>query len=134
MSPTVMSFLRAALGCIIFEGYGQTECTAGCTFSLPGDMSTGLKKATCSFEMPVFLVRLLFSTALMWMSVILFFFLDHVGSPLPCAMVKLEDIPDMNYLVKNKQGEVSLCKRCDHIYRIFPASSEPSDPSHCLSR
>uniref|UniRef100_A0A8C3A692 Arachidonate--CoA ligase n=1 Tax=Cyclopterus lumpus TaxID=8103 RepID=A0A8C3A692_CYCLU len=37
ISPTVLSFLRATLGCLIFEGYGQTECTAGCTFSMPGD-------------------------------------------------------------------------------------------------
>ena len=25
----------------VFEGYGQTECTAGATFSLPGDFSVG---------------------------------------------------------------------------------------------
>uniref|UniRef100_A0A672PJJ5 long-chain-fatty-acid--CoA ligase n=1 Tax=Sinocyclocheilus grahami TaxID=75366 RepID=A0A672PJJ5_SINGR len=42
ISPTVLSFLRATLGCLIFEGYGQTECTAGCTFSMPGDWSAGL--------------------------------------------------------------------------------------------
>lgn len=42
ISPTVLSFLRATLGCLIFEGYGQTECTAGCTFSMPGDWSTGM--------------------------------------------------------------------------------------------
>uniref|UniRef100_A0AAY4B1V2 Arachidonate--CoA ligase n=1 Tax=Denticeps clupeoides TaxID=299321 RepID=A0AAY4B1V2_9TELE len=41
ISPTVLSFLRATLGCLIFEGYGQTECTAGCTFSMPGDWSAG---------------------------------------------------------------------------------------------
>uniref|UniRef100_A0A8C2HN59 Arachidonate--CoA ligase n=1 Tax=Cyprinus carpio TaxID=7962 RepID=A0A8C2HN59_CYPCA len=73
ISPTVLSFLRATLGCLIFEGYGQTECTAGCTFSMPGDWSAG-----------------------------------HVGAPLPCAMVKLTDIPDMNYYAKNGEGEVSI--------------------------
>ena len=25
----------------VFEGYGQTECTAGCSLTLPGDVSTG---------------------------------------------------------------------------------------------
>ncbi|XP_067259661.1 long-chain-fatty-acid--CoA ligase 1a isoform X2 [Chanodichthys erythropterus] len=41
VSPTVLTFLRAALGCQFYEGYGQTECTAGCTMSLPGDWSAG---------------------------------------------------------------------------------------------
>uniref|UniRef100_A0A8D0A2A0 Arachidonate--CoA ligase n=1 Tax=Sander lucioperca TaxID=283035 RepID=A0A8D0A2A0_SANLU len=73
ISPTVLSFLRATLGCLIFEGYGQTECTAGCTFSMPGDWSAG-----------------------------------HVGAPLPCAKVKLIDIPDMNYFAKNGDGEICI--------------------------
>lgn len=46
ISPAVLSFLRATLGCLIFEGYGQTECTAGCTFSMPGDCSTGRKRSS----------------------------------------------------------------------------------------
>ncbi|KAK6494198.1 long-chain-fatty-acid--CoA ligase 1-like isoform X2 [Huso huso] len=41
VSPTVLSFLRAALGCQFYEGYGQTECTAGCTMTLPGDWTAG---------------------------------------------------------------------------------------------
>nr|XP_055061663.1 long-chain-fatty-acid--CoA ligase 1a isoform X1 [Misgurnus anguillicaudatus] len=41
VSPTVLNFLRAALGCQFYEGYGQTECTAGCTLSLPGDWTAG---------------------------------------------------------------------------------------------
>uniref|UniRef100_A0A669E693 Arachidonate--CoA ligase n=1 Tax=Oreochromis niloticus TaxID=8128 RepID=A0A669E693_ORENI len=41
VSPTILTFLRAALGCQFYEGYGQTECTAGCTMSMPGDWSAG---------------------------------------------------------------------------------------------
>nr|XP_057919732.1 long-chain-fatty-acid--CoA ligase 1-like [Doryrhamphus excisus] len=41
ISPTVLTFLRAALGCQFYEGYGQTECTAGCAMTLPGDWTAG---------------------------------------------------------------------------------------------
>ncbi|XP_051925129.1 long-chain-fatty-acid--CoA ligase 1 isoform X2 [Hippocampus zosterae] len=80
--PTVLSFLRATMGCLIFEGYGQTECTAGCTFSMPGDWTAG-----------------------------------HVGAPLPCATVKLVDIPDMNYFAKNGEGEI--CIRGPSVFRGY---------------
>ncbi|CAL8247664.1 unnamed protein product [Merluccius merluccius] len=82
ISPTVLSFLRAVLGCLIFEGYGQTECTAGCTFSMPGDWTAG-----------------------------------HVGAPLPCAMVKLVDIVEMNYMAKNGEGEI--CIRGPSVFRGY---------------
>ncbi|XP_043103110.1 long-chain-fatty-acid--CoA ligase 1 [Puntigrus tetrazona] len=87
ISPAVLSFLRATLGCLIFEGYGQTECTAGCTFSMPGDWSAG-----------------------------------HVGAPLPCAMVKLTDIPDMNYYAKNGEGEI--CIRGHSVFRGYLKDEE----------
>ncbi|XP_041759752.1 long-chain-fatty-acid--CoA ligase 1 isoform X3 [Coregonus clupeaformis] len=41
VSATVLTFLRAVLGCQLYEGYGQTECTAGCTMTVPGDWTAG---------------------------------------------------------------------------------------------
>ncbi|XP_061627731.1 long-chain-fatty-acid--CoA ligase 1a isoform X7 [Phyllopteryx taeniolatus] len=41
VSPPVLTFLRVALGCQFYEGYGQTECTAGCSMSMPGDWTAG---------------------------------------------------------------------------------------------
>ncbi|XP_036382482.1 long-chain-fatty-acid--CoA ligase 5 isoform X1 [Megalops cyprinoides] len=73
ISPSVLSFLRACLGCQIFEAYGQTECTAGCTFSMPGDWTAG-----------------------------------HVGVPVPCNIVKLVDVEEMNYFAANGEGEVCI--------------------------
>uniref|UniRef100_A0A3Q4FY95 Arachidonate--CoA ligase n=1 Tax=Neolamprologus brichardi TaxID=32507 RepID=A0A3Q4FY95_NEOBR len=73
ISPAVLTFLRAALGCQFYEGYGQTECTAGCTVTMPGDCTAG-----------------------------------HVGAPLPCNTVKLVDVPEMNYLAENGEGEVCV--------------------------
>nr|KAF6321968.1 acyl-CoA synthetase long chain family member 5 [Pipistrellus kuhlii] len=73
ISSPVLEFLRAALGCPVFEAYGQTECTAGCTFTLPGDWKPG-----------------------------------HVGVPLACNHVKLEDVPDMNYFSVNGEGEICI--------------------------
>lgn len=41
VSAAVLTFLRGALGCQFYEGYGQTECTAGCSITLPGDWTAG---------------------------------------------------------------------------------------------
>uniref|UniRef100_A0A673AX40 Long-chain-fatty-acid--CoA ligase n=1 Tax=Sphaeramia orbicularis TaxID=375764 RepID=A0A673AX40_9TELE len=73
ISPSVLNFLRASLGCQIYEAYGQTECTAGCTFTTPGDATSG-----------------------------------HVGAPLPCNIVKLVDVEEMNYFASNGEGEVCI--------------------------
>ncbi|NXT63764.1 ACSL5 ligase, partial [Chaetops frenatus] len=73
ISPSVLTFLRAALGCQIFEAYGQTECSAGSTFSVPGDWTTG-----------------------------------HVGAPLACNIIKLDDVEEMSYFSSNNEGEVCI--------------------------
>ncbi|XP_076615874.1 long-chain-fatty-acid--CoA ligase 5 isoform X2 [Chaetodon auriga] len=82
ISPSVLSFLRAALGCQIFEGYGQTECTAGCTLTTPGDATVG-----------------------------------HVGPPLPCNIVKLVDVEEMNYFTSNGEGEV--CIKGNNVFKGY---------------
>ncbi|XP_037082117.1 long-chain-fatty-acid--CoA ligase 5-like [Pollicipes pollicipes] len=41
MAPAVLTFIRAALGCVVLEGYGQTECVCPCTLTVPGDNAAG---------------------------------------------------------------------------------------------
>ncbi|KAM9618429.1 long-chain-fatty-acid--CoA ligase 5 isoform 1-T2 [Trichechus inunguis] len=82
ISSPVLTFLRAAIGCPVYEAYGQTECTAGCTFTLLGDWTSG-----------------------------------HVGAPLPCNHVKLEDVADMNYFSVNNEGEI--CIRGTNVFKGY---------------
>ena len=37
ISPEILNVLRAAFGAHVIEGYGQTECSAACSGTLPGD-------------------------------------------------------------------------------------------------
>ena len=37
LKGNVITFLRSALGCLIVEGYGQTECAAPATLTVQGD-------------------------------------------------------------------------------------------------
>uniref|UniRef100_A0A336LMH8 Long-chain-fatty-acid--CoA ligase n=1 Tax=Culicoides sonorensis TaxID=179676 RepID=A0A336LMH8_CULSO len=41
LAPNVLTFMRCALGCIVVEGYGQTECSAPCTLTVQGDAESG---------------------------------------------------------------------------------------------
>jgi len=74
ISPDVMDFLRIAFACEVYEGYGQTETSAGSFLTETGDLTAG-----------------------------------HVGGPLPVNLVKLVDVPDMNYTSQDKpypRGEI----------------------------
>ncbi|NXT54722.1 ACSL1 ligase, partial [Pluvianellus socialis] len=82
VSASVLTFLRTALGCQFYEGYGQTECTAGCSLSLPGDWTAG-----------------------------------HVGAPMPCNIIKLVDVQEMNYLAAKGEGEV--CVKGPNVFRGY---------------
>ncbi|KAH9413468.1 hypothetical protein DERP_007945, partial [Dermatophagoides pteronyssinus] len=71
LSSDVLDFLRVAIGCVISEGYGQTECVGPCTATLMGDETTG-----------------------------------HVGPPLVSCIVKLVDVPEMDYNSCDGRGEI----------------------------
>ncbi|XP_022099327.1 long-chain-fatty-acid--CoA ligase 1-like isoform X2 [Acanthaster planci] len=71
LSTDVITFLRVVFGCLVSEGYGQTECTACATLTALADMSTG-----------------------------------HVGAPIPSCMIKLVDVPEMDYFAADDKGEV----------------------------
>ncbi|KAB0350773.1 hypothetical protein FD754_015630 [Muntiacus muntjak] len=82
VSATVLTFLRAALGCQFYEGYGQTECTAGCCLTIAGDWTAG-----------------------------------HVGAPMPCSIIKLVDVEEMNYLAAKGEGEV--CVKGSNVFQGY---------------
>ena len=73
LAENVLTFMKVCAGCIIVEGYGQTECVGPCTLTVPGDPQPG-----------------------------------HVGPPIPCNIVKLVDVPDMEYYSSQGQGEVCV--------------------------
>jgi len=46
----------------------------------------------------------------------------HVGPPLPCLMVKLEDVPEMDYYSNNNKGEV--CLKGGNIFKGYLKDEE----------
>ena len=87
IAPHVMEFLRAAFGCCVIEGYGQTECAGVACVTQAAQQHT----------------------------------LGHVGGPMVCNEVRLESVPEMEYLVTDtlhghveKDGQVlQQGLRCD---------------------
>ncbi|XP_032079500.1 long-chain-fatty-acid--CoA ligase 1 isoform X2 [Thamnophis elegans] len=87
VSANVLTFLRAALGCQFYEGYGQTECTAGCSLTIPGDWTAG-----------------------------------HVGAPMPCNIIKLIDVEEMNYF--SAKGEGEICVKGANVFKGYLKNPE----------
>ncbi|XP_063493756.1 long-chain-fatty-acid--CoA ligase 1 isoform X4 [Symphalangus syndactylus] len=95
VSATVLTFLRAALGCQFYEGYGQTECTAGCCLTMPGDWTAG-----------------------------------HVGAPMPCSLIKLVDVEEMNYMAAEGEGEV--CVKGPNVFQGY--LKDPAKTAEALDK
>uniref|UniRef100_G3W0W9 Arachidonate--CoA ligase n=1 Tax=Sarcophilus harrisii TaxID=9305 RepID=G3W0W9_SARHA len=95
VSATVLTFLRAALGCQFYEGYGQTECTAGCSLTVPGDWTAG-----------------------------------HVGAPMPCCLIKLVDVEEMNYLAAKGEGEI--CVKGSNVFKGY--LKDPAKTAEALDK
>ncbi|XP_007517718.2 long-chain-fatty-acid--CoA ligase 1 isoform X1 [Erinaceus europaeus] len=95
VSATVLTFLRSALGCQFYEGYGQTECTAGCSLTLPGDWTAG-----------------------------------HVGAPMPCNLIKLVDVEEMNYMASKGEGEI--CVKGPNVFQGY--LKDPAKTAEALDK
>lgn len=73
------------------EAYGQTEATCGITSSHPIEPLPGLWLVISAYNSGI--INFCFNSG-------------HCGPPLSCCMVKLVDVPDMNYFAKDGKGEV----------------------------
>ena len=56
LAPEVMEFMRLALGCPVYEGYGQTETCGGCTSNVDGDWRDSM--GTVGFPLPCFDIKI----------------------------------------------------------------------------
>ena len=98
LAGPVLTFTRCALGCLVVEGYGQTECVAAVTLTV-----TIFKTSSKTFLITKFL---------QFSQVQGDFVPDHVGPPLACCCIKLVDVPEMEYYQSNQQGEICVKGTC----------------------
>ncbi|KFV73544.1 Long-chain-fatty-acid--CoA ligase 6, partial [Struthio camelus australis] len=86
-SLTYCAVFKSLFLCQVYEGYGQTECTAGCTFTTPGDWTSG-----------------------------------HVGAPLPCNLIRLKDVEELNYFASKGEGEI--CVKGPNVFKGYLKDEE----------
>lgn len=99
LAGNVLTFIRCALGCSIIEGYGQTECTAPITLTFCGDYvpgHVGPPLACCCVK--VILKLVVVTQFVYWYIMVIWF-------PI---ILKLVDVPEMEYYAIDNQGEVCV--------------------------
>nr|XP_009677427.1 PREDICTED: long-chain-fatty-acid--CoA ligase 6 [Struthio camelus australis] len=87
LKVTYCAVFKSLFLCQVYEGYGQTECTAGCTFTTPGDWTSG-----------------------------------HVGAPLPCNLIRLKDVEELNYFASKGEGEI--CVKGPNVFKGYLKDEE----------
>ncbi|XP_055346277.1 long-chain-fatty-acid--CoA ligase 5-like isoform X2 [Paramacrobiotus metropolitanus] len=90
LSQKVLRFCRVAFGCSIMEGYGQTEAVCPITLTIHGDVFPEITEGGAG----------------------------HVGPPVPCCMVKLVDVPEMNLIV-NRDGSGEICVKGATVFQGY---------------
>lgn len=78
LAGNVLTFIRCALGCLVVEGYGQTECTAPITCTVQGDSipeHVGPPVSCCCVKVSIFIFfRFVYVGFQFQLRLILFFF------------------------------------------------------------
>lgn len=102
LAGNVLTFIRCALGCLVVEGYGQTECTAPISCTVQGDSDTehvGPPVSCCCIKVKVAIFR----------SIILYLlFIIHF---------QLVDVPEMEYYALDNQGEI--CVKGSNVFHGY---------------